>query len=98
MLVEDWDESRAVVLRLPDAARRVAEVKSRRVALDNRDVVRASTHRNGTDGSPDEAFEQLIIGWIDYSCRRRVVLRRLGDDGGASPRAECQTDPRQQTH
>ena len=77
VLVEDRRPRRAVVDGLPDAARRVADVDDRRVALVDGDVVDASAHDGRADRAPDEPLEQRVVRLVDWPGRRRFLGLRL---------------------
>ena len=60
----------AVVLGLPDAAGRVADVDRRRIALVDRDVVDAAAHDAGPIDRQTNALQQRIVGLVDARRQR----------------------------
>src|SRR5829696_7770358 len=66
LLLEHRRPRRAVVLRLEDAADRVADVDDAGIALRHRDVVDASAHAGGADRAEAERREERVGGGVDH--------------------------------
>ena len=90
LLVEERRPRRAVVGRLPDAARREADIDRGRVAFDDRDVVEPPAHDGRADRSPDEPLEKRIVRLVDGGWRRTAVPAPAAAAGPACPTAADQ--------